>query len=202
MQKRPWLIAAFAVVLWLGAGFWLHGAKAESARTPAVVMLGDSITALTDWNALLPSFDVANRGVSGDTTEGVLGRIDNVVALHPRCVAVMIGIGDLLREQRSVQQILQNYTAIVDRLSTSGSTVIVQSTLLTSYTSENAAVIDIDRALAETCRQSGRCLYLDLNSTIASTGAIPDSPDGLHLGPNSYKIWANTLTPLLNNNCR
>jgi hypothetical protein len=38
----------------------------------------------------------------------------------------------------------------------------------------DAAVIDIDHALAETCRQSGRCLYLDLNSTIAPTGAIPD----------------------------
>src|SRR5262249_25368365 len=123
MQKRPSLIAAFAAVLWLGMGFWPHGAKAESARSPAVVMLGDSITAWTDWNALLPSFDVANHGVSGDTTQGVLRRIDSIVAMHPRCIAVMIGINDLLHEQRSVQQILQNYTAIVDRLSTSGSTV-------------------------------------------------------------------------------
>ena len=43
-------------------------------------MLGDSITAAADWNALLPSFDVANRGTSGDTTEDVLGRIENIVA--------------------------------------------------------------------------------------------------------------------------
>jgi lysophospholipase L1-like esterase len=203
MQKRPWLVAAFAVVLWLGIGVYLHGPKAESARHPDVVMLGDSITAWTDWNALLPSFDVTNRGRPGDTTAGVLGRIDDIVAVHPRCVAVMIGINDLLSVNRkSVQQILENYTAIVDRLSTSGSTVIVQSTLVTSHTSENASVFDIDRALAGMCRQSGRCLYLDLNSTVASTGAITDSRDGLHLGPNSYKIWANTLTPLLNNNCR
>jgi len=170
-------------------------------RHAAIVMLGDSITALTDWNALLPSFDVANRGMPGDTTEGVLERIDSIVAMHPRCVAVMLGINDL-SEERSVQQVLKNYDAIVDRLNRNGSTVIVQSTLLTSYKPKNASVIDIDHALAETCRQSGRCLYLDLNSTIAPTGAITDSPDGLHLGPNSYKIWANTLTPLLNYNCR
>jgi lysophospholipase L1-like esterase len=166
-------------------------------------MLGDSITALADWNTLLPSFDVTNRGKPRDTTAGVLGRLDDIVAMHPRCVAVMIGINDLLSVKRKgVQQILQNYIAIVDRLNTSGSTVIVQSILVTSDTSENASVFDIDRALAEMCRQSGRCLYLDLNSTIASTGAIPDSRDGIHLGPNSYKIWADTLTPLLNNNCR
>src|SRR5262249_54073306 len=95
-------------------------------RHAAVVMLGDSITALTDWNALLPSFDVANRGIPGDTTEGVLERIDSIVAMHPRCVAVMLGINDL-SEERSVQQVLKNYDAIVDRLNRNGSTVILQS---------------------------------------------------------------------------
>jgi lysophospholipase L1-like esterase len=172
-------------------------------RHAAVVMLGDSITQLTDWNALLPALDVANRGIAGDTTDGVLKRIDSVIAMHPRCVAIMIGINDLYAE-RSVQQLLRNYSAIVDRLRTSGPTVIVQSILATSqsYASLNASIIDVNRSLAEMCRQSGRCLYLDLNSTVASTGATADSIDGLHLGPNSYKIWASTLTPVLNTHCR
>ena len=172
-------------------------------RHAALVMLGDSITAFTDWNALLPSFDVANRGIPGDTTEGVLKRIDSIIAMHPRCVAVMLGVNDL-EAGRSVQQILENYTAIVDRLSTSGTTVIVQSTLATSQSVArlNPSVIDVDRSLGEMCRQSGRCLYLDLNSTLAPTGAIADTIDGLHIGPNSYKLWASALTPLLNAHCR
>ena len=179
----------------------LAAVYAALPRHAAVVMLGDSITEWTDWNALLPSSDVANRGIAGDMTDGVLERIDSIIAMHPRCVAVMLGVNDL-GAKRSVQQVLQNYTAIIDRLSTSGSTVIVQSTLITSDPSLNALVIDVDRSLAEMCRQSGRCLYLDLNSTVASTGTIADSVDGLHLGPNSYKIWANTLAPLLNASCR
>jgi lysophospholipase L1-like esterase len=129
-------------------------------RHAAVVMLGDSITEWTDWNALLlPSFDVANRGIRGDTTDGVLERIDSIIAIHPRCVAVMLGVNDLLAK-RSVQQLLQNYSAVVDRLSANGSTVIVQSTLATSqnYASLNASVIDANRSLAEMCRRSGRCL--------------------------------------------
>ena len=186
------------------AGFFyrlLAPIYAALPRHAAVVMLGDSITELADWNALLPSFDVANRGIYGDTTDGVLERIDSIIAMHPRCVAVMLGINDL-SAKRSVQQILGNYTAIIDRLSKSGSTVVVQSTLTTSNPSLNALVIDVDRSLAEMCRQSGRCLYLDLNSTIAATGAIADSIDGVHLGPNSYKLWASTLAPVLNANCR
>jgi hypothetical protein len=172
-------------------------------RHAAVVMLGDSITALMDWNALLPSFDIANRGIPGDTTNGVLNRIDSIIAMHPRCVAVMLGVNDLY-VKRSVRQLFQDYSAIVDRLATSGSTVIVQSTLTTSqyYASLNGSVIDVNRSLAEMCRRSSRCLYLDLNSTVASTGAIADSIDGVHLGPKSYKIWASTLAPVLNASCR
>jgi lysophospholipase L1-like esterase len=166
-------------------------------------MLGDSITAGTNWNALLPTFDVANRGVDGDTTEGVLKRLDSIIAMQPQCVAVMLGVNDL-RKGRSVQQISENYTAIVDRLSASGATVIVQSTLATSqsYAWLNASVIEIDRSLGEMCRQSGRCLYLDLNSTVAPTGVIADTVEGLHIGPNSYRLWAGALTPMLNVHCR
>jgi lysophospholipase L1-like esterase len=163
-------------------------------------MLGDSITALTDWNALLPSFDVANRGIPSDTTEGVLKRIDSIIAMHPQCVAVQIGINDLIGG-RSAQQILQNYTAIVDRLSTNVPSIIVQSTLVTSQASLNPSVIDVDRSLSELCKQSGRCLYLDLNPTVAST-ATAESVDGVHIGPDSYKLWAIALTPLLNMHCR
>jgi len=72
MQKRPWLIAVFATVLWLGIGFCLGGAKAGSARSPAVVMLGDSITAAADWNPLLPSFDVAVVGITVSFSENVI----------------------------------------------------------------------------------------------------------------------------------
>jgi lysophospholipase L1-like esterase len=222
MQKRPGLIAAaaalFGLGVGLGVGFYLHAVALQhgfSVRAlvgrvigikephAAVVMLGDSITARTDWNALLPTFDVANRGISGDTTEGVLKRLDSIIAMHPQCVAIMLGVNDLLIGQ-SVQQISENYTAIVDRLSASGAIVIVQSTLATSqsFARLNASVIDADRSLGEICRQSGRCLYLDLNSTVAPTGAIADTVDGVHIGPNSYKLWASALTPLLNAHCR
>jgi hypothetical protein len=126
-------------------------------RHADVVMLGDSITEMTDWNALLPSFDVANRGIPGDMTEGVLERIDSIIAMHPRCVAVMLGVNDLVTK-RSIQKVLQNYTAIIDRLNTSGSTVIVQSTLTTSDPSVNALVIEV--ALSPKCANNLAVVYI------------------------------------------
>jgi lysophospholipase L1-like esterase len=198
MRKRIWLIAAAGV---FGVGLLLH--YAVLARHGTLVMLGDSITAGTNWNALLPRFAVANHGIPGEKTEGALKRIDTIIAMHPQCVAVMLGINDLLAG-RTVQQISENYKTIIDSLRLSGTTVIVESTLATSrsFAQFNTSVIDLDHSLEAMCRQSGQCLYLDLNSTLAPQGTLDDTADGLHIGPNSYRLWASTLTPLLNANCR
>jgi lysophospholipase L1-like esterase len=63
----------------------------------AVVFLGDSIT--QGWKSLatdFPDLKVANRGISGDTTRGVLYRLDdNVLSLDPQAVVLLIGTNDL-----------------------------------------------------------------------------------------------------------
>ena len=64
----------------------------------AVVFLGDSIT--QGWGeglgAAFPGVKVANRGISGDTTRGVLIRLqEDVLALNPTAVVLLIGTNDL-----------------------------------------------------------------------------------------------------------
>jgi lysophospholipase L1-like esterase len=64
----------------------------------AVVFLGDSIT--QGWKEGLPlafsGVKVANRGIDGDTTRGVLLRLDaDVLAIAPAAVVILIGTNDL-----------------------------------------------------------------------------------------------------------
>jgi lysophospholipase L1-like esterase len=64
----------------------------------AVVFLGDSIT--QGWGgglgAAFPGIKVANRGISGDTTRGVLLRLrEDVLVLDPSAVVVLIGTNDI-----------------------------------------------------------------------------------------------------------
>ncbi len=77
-----------------------HAEWANTAQNDvgAVVFLGDSIT--QGWGSLLardfPDLKVANRGISGDTTRGVLYRLDaDVLSLHPKAVVLLIGTNDL-----------------------------------------------------------------------------------------------------------
>src|SRR5688572_24910716 len=62
--------------------------RAERDRN-AVVFLGDSITQGwgDDFAGWFPSLKIANRGISGDTSRGVLIRLkEDVLALSPRAV--------------------------------------------------------------------------------------------------------------------
>jgi lysophospholipase L1-like esterase/poly(3-hydroxybutyrate) depolymerase len=72
-------------------------AKDVEADQGAIVFLGDSIT--QGWESLAQDFagrKVANRGISGDTTRGVLGRLKgDVLDVHPKAVSMLIGTNDI-----------------------------------------------------------------------------------------------------------
>ncbi len=101
--------------LWLGRrSDW---AKAKDADQGAVVFFGDSIT--QGWGSLekdFPNLKVANRGISGDTTRGLLTRIQgDVLDVHPRAVSMLIGTNDL-DQGGTPETIAENMKAIVAAL--------------------------------------------------------------------------------------
>ncbi|MEO6521869.1 MAG: GDSL-type esterase/lipase family protein [Mucilaginibacter sp.] len=71
--------------------------KADPVTTESIVFLGNSITARCDWARLLNEPKAKNRGISGDLTFGVLERMDEVIAGHPKKIFILIGINDMSR---------------------------------------------------------------------------------------------------------
>ena len=95
-----------------------------------IVMLGNSITEQIDWNELLGRNDIANRGISGDITEGMLLRMDSVLKLKPSLCFFMGGVNDITRRV-SYEKILNNITEIIHVLSAEGIETVIQSVLYT-----------------------------------------------------------------------
>ena len=84
----------------------------------AVVFIGDSITQGwgDDFSGFFPGVKVANRGIGGDTTRGMLIRLkDDVIALNPSCVVLMMGTNDL-EEGAAPETIAGNFKLIVVEL--------------------------------------------------------------------------------------
>src|SRR6476620_4284261 len=73
-------------------------AEQKSQQKHALVFLGDSITQGwgDDFRGKFPHLKVANRGISGDTSRGLLARLDDdVLALDPSCIVLLIGTNDV-----------------------------------------------------------------------------------------------------------
>jgi lysophospholipase L1-like esterase len=163
-----------------------------------VVMLGDSITARGEWAELTGYASIANRGIGGDTTAGVLLRLDPIVAMNPRRIFILLGINDLV-QGRSVEQLLNNYKEIVKRLHQSGAIVYVQSTLNVSRKSRlkfNDHINTVNDQMRDYCDSTGSCSFININSVLASRGRLGKSYslDGVHLNGQGYAAWAKMIS--------
>ncbi|MBE6804661.1 MAG: hypothetical protein E7528_07180, partial [Ruminococcaceae bacterium] len=76
----------------------------EYALKNQTVLLGDSITDFFNWYELFYDFSkisgqaVYNRGISGDTTDRLLERLnENVLNIEPKNVVLLIGTNDIGR---------------------------------------------------------------------------------------------------------
>jgi lysophospholipase L1-like esterase len=78
-----------------------------------VVFLGDSLTDLCDLDTYYPHRGYINRGIGGDTTEGVLRRFDEtVLPLTPSTIVLLIGINDF-NYGRTIDATYQSYERLV-----------------------------------------------------------------------------------------
>ena len=61
-----------------------------------IVFLGNSIIeAGENWNEKFGVDNIVNRGISGDFTEGILVRLDEIIYYKPLAVFILIGINDI-----------------------------------------------------------------------------------------------------------
>ena len=80
-----------------------------------IIFLGNSITNGGEWAELLGNPHAKNRGISGDTTNGVLDRLHVITAGKPSKVFLLIGTNDL-SGGLSVDSIAKNIETIVKRI--------------------------------------------------------------------------------------
>lgn len=169
------------------------------SRSVDFVMFGDSITEWGPWHDTLSHYRLANRGLAGDTTAGMLRRLDTTAQCHPQLVCVMAGINDL-SQGYSLDEVVENYRQMLDFWQAKGIEVWVQSTL---YTGErlgalNPLVTSLNQSLFHLCQQRDLA-FIDLNRHLCPEQFLPldCSCDDLHLNSNAYRQWLEILTPLL-----
>lgn len=73
----------------------------EYYKTKAdIVMVGDSITDGSEWHEMFPQLNIVNRGISGDTTVGVLNRLEGITQTQAKKAFIMIGVNGRFNDLR------------------------------------------------------------------------------------------------------
>jgi lysophospholipase L1-like esterase len=185
---------------------------------PLVVFFGDSRTVA--WPAItnIP-FEFINRGINGQTTDQVLGRLSaHVASLSPQIVVVQVGVNDLRdfasfpNESRNiVNNCKQNIQKIVDRLTQEVKATVILTTIFpTSELSQSVRAYwpeEADRAIIEINQfikslKSDRVIILDSAALLADErGKVRQiySRDVLHLNSQGYTMLNTELLKILMN---
>lgn len=169
-----------------------------------IIFLGNSISDGCNWNELFDNPKIKNRGISGDVTDGVLDRLDEVTESKPAAIFIMIGVNDLARG-RSVGYIVSNYQRILEKiiLDSKGTKIYVQSVLpvndefqkFKNHVNKTKQILLLNEKLKKLSEQNG-ANYIDLFSLFAMENNMLDanySNDGLHLTGEGYLLWKSVV---------
>ncbi len=179
-----------------------------SITSKDIVFIGNSITNGAEWNELFPQKRVKNRGISGDTSEGVFDRLDAVVKGKPAKIFILIGVNDISREIK-VETIILNMKRIVEKIQKESpkTKIYIQSILPVNPDFEmfkghmKPELIKEINQFYQNIAQEYNVNYIDLYSHFLEDGTDKMNKkytnDGLHLLGEGYLLWREIVKPYL-----
>jgi len=206
MLKRTLIAAALSVTVLLPntafpqGAYWKH--KVDQFRMlpnpkSEICFLGDSITDGCNWTELIQNLKVTNRGIGGDTAQGVLDRIDEVTAGKPAKIFLMIGTNDMAWGGKTVSETRDKIGEIIDTVKqqSPSTTIYLQSVLpvidgmVKLY--ENKNINPLDEELAKLAAEK-KVTWINLAPLFKDeNGQLKKefTEDGLHLNGKAYTVW-------------
>ena len=181
-------------------------AKQVKRDQHAVVFLGDSITQGwgDDMQGSFPGVKVANRGISGDTTRGMLLRLaDDCLALDPAGVVMLMGTNDL-EEGAEPETIAGNVKAIISAIESKNprTPIIVCQVFPSAADKQRSAekIKKLNALVAEQVKGDPRVRLVDTWTLFANgdgDAKAEEFPDLLHPNEQGYAKWVAAIRPVL-----
>jgi lysophospholipase L1-like esterase len=182
--------------------FWKH----RTSDQGAIVFVGDSLTG--GWKNLakdFPKLKVANRGLGGDVSRGVLWRFkEDVLDLNPKAVVICIGNNDLSAMGRPADMLsnLADTLALAEK-ERPGMPVVL-CTIPPSANPKAPIKADdrkaMNQGILKMAADRKNTYACDLFAATANEGGSPKlecfAADKLHLAGPGYAKWVELLTPI------
>ena len=170
----------------------------------SIVFIGDSI--MQGLSVFSVTEKGINFGIGGDTTIGVLNRIDRYEILHRvGAIVIAIGINDIPRRENS--EIIENYKKIAGKLPKE--VPIYFSSILpvdekAAKRHRNYRISELNNALNAICGEYSNVTFVDTGAGLKDypSGSLKSrfhKGNGFHLNDMGYKQWIIALRGFLKN---
>lgn len=165
------------------------------------IVVGDSIGLWLPTETLPRDRLWLNQGISGDTTAGVLARLDAFAGTRPTVIHLMVGVNDL-KTNVPEAQIMRNLEQIVAQLQRQHpqARLVLYSVLPTRREDiRPARVRSLNNHIAYLAAQRS-VAYRDLQGLFRDQGGslrADLTTDGIHLTPTGYALWQQVMLAVL-----
>jgi len=162
------------------------------------LLLGDSLLAWHDWSALLGQH--LNHALPGESTDGLLYRLNRSLSASPECVVLLIGTNDLL-QHTPLEHLEENYVELLSALLDIPRLIVVAVPPVASgahTAGVNAAIITFNGWLREQGWKYG-FTYADLHRALAAGEGLDPAytTDGIHFNDAGYERFERLLREAL-----
>jgi lysophospholipase L1-like esterase len=166
-----------------------------------IIFLGNSITEQGgDWGKRVNNSKVKNRGISGDTTDGLLARLGELVYVKPIKIFILIGINDFFANL-TAQQVYENTLLIVSTIhNESPDTKIYVQTILPTATASLKEKIQETNSLLQSSESTEPFMLILLHDEFKTQEGLMNweySTDGTHLNEKGYRVWVQKVNNLI-----
>lgn len=175
----------------------------------SVVMLGNSLTNGGEWHELFGDSRILNRGINGDTADGIMRRLDPITDGHPAKIFLLCGVNDVSHDL-TADSVASAVMEVVEKIRTSSpSTRLYVQSLLPVNNSfgrykrligKEQTIRDINAILAPAVEAAG-ATWINLHPAFCDGDGNLKAEltnDGLHLLAPGYEIWREILMPYMN----
>jgi lysophospholipase L1-like esterase len=183
-----------------------HARMDANVPKGAVVFIGDSITQGLCLSAIVPTS--VNYGIGGDTTVGVLQRLQIYGSLQKAgAVVVAIGVNDL-KYNSTNEEILRNYANIIEQMPEDIPIILsaifpIDEEIRTLWPGWNQRILALNTDLKALALKSKNHFFTDTGRLLVDTkGNLADTyhdGDGIHLNAKGNAVWIIELQKTLKN---
>lgn len=167
-----------------------------------LLFIGDSLIEFNDWETRFPGHEVYNRGIAGETVEGLLERLDLICSTipSPDAVFIMTGINNLAMGDNTF---IPAYRKIIRQLLKAWPHAKIHAHSLLPVLFpwiSNDEIRETNKVLRELAEEE-KALFVDIHSDFLDEKGSPRRSylldDGVHISNRGYAAWEAVIAKLI-----